>query len=204
MQTEIEAEGGAALAICTDIWDQDQIDRALSETVDRFDRVDGVLANAGYGLGPKPFIEMTLDEWSAQHTNLTGTFLTLQAGARRLIAQGHGGSLIATGSSLVFRPHSGQQLGYVASKGGVHSIIRGLALEMAPYSIRVNAIAPGLTRTPTTEGMPGLIERGLKIVPLGETVDADELGALAAFMLSDDARHMTGSIVQLDAGRTAD
>ena len=112
--------------------------------------------------------------------------------------------MIATGSSLVFRPNSGQQLGYVASKGGVHSIIRGLALEMAPHNIRVNAIAPGLTRTPTTEGLPGLIERGLKIVPLGETVDADELGALAAFMLSDDARHMTGSIVQLDAGRTAD
>ena len=83
-------------------------------------------------------------------------------------------------------------------------MVKALALELAADGIRVNGIAPGLTATPTTLGKDGYIADGLRIVPLGETVDAEELGALTAFMLSDDARHMTGSVVVLDAGRTAD
>ncbi|MPZ24727.1 MAG: SDR family oxidoreductase, partial [Dehalococcoidia bacterium] len=144
------------------------------------------------------------EDWNAVlDTNLNGVFFTLQAGARRLLKQGEGGSLIATGSSTVFRPGI-ERIAYVAAKGAVHTMIRALALELGPHNIRINAIAPGVTDTPLPRSVPGYINEALKIIPLGELVEPEEIGALAAFMLSNDARHMTGGIVQLDAGRTSD
>jgi NAD(P)-dependent dehydrogenase (short-subunit alcohol dehydrogenase family) len=83
-------------------------------------------------------------------------------------------------------------------------MIKALALELAPYRVRVNAIVPGLTDTPAARSVEGYVEEGLRIVPLNELVRPEELGALAVLMISDDAQHMTGSIVRLDAGRTAD
>jgi NAD(P)-dependent dehydrogenase (short-subunit alcohol dehydrogenase family) len=185
--------------------DQGSIDRALEAVVARFGRLDSVVANAGVSQTKAPFIELALSEWHRMlEVNLTGTFLTLQAGARVLVRQGEGGCLVATGSSTVFRPHGGREIGYVAAKGAIHTMIRALAFELAPERIRVNAIAPGMTDTPMARVSPGHIEAGLKLVPMGELIPPRELGALAAFIVSDDASHMSGSIVQLDAARTSD
>ena len=203
--TEIEAAGGVAIAARADVREPAQIDSALARTVDAFGSVDAVIANAGIMQPPLPFVDLPLEKWQAViSVNLTGAFLTLQAGARLLIAQGRGGSLLATGSSTVSRPHGAKAIAYVAAKGAVHTMIRGLAFELAAHRIRVNAIAPGLTETPLTRAIPGYIEEGLRLVPWGEVVEPEEIGALAAFILSDQARHMTGSIVSLDAGRTTD
>lgn len=202
---EIESGGGTAIAIPTDVREQAQLNRALDDTIARFGRLDGVVANAGVSQRSTPFTELTRADWQAVlDVNMTGVFLTLQAATRRLIDQGQGGCLIVTGSSTVLRPHGAHEIGYVAAKGAVHTMIRALAFELASHKIRVNAIVPGMTDTPMTRRLPGHIERGLELVPMGELVQVDELGALAAFMISDDARHMTGSIIQLDAGRTAD
>ena len=197
--------GGAASAAQTDVRDPAQIERSLDAAASEFGALDGVIANAGVASPATPFVDLDTATWTrALETNLTGTFLTLQAGARRLIAAERGGALIATGSSTVFRPHTGRHLAYVAAKGGVHAMIRALAMELAPHRVRVNGIAPGLSDTPGVHAVPGYAEEGLQIVPMGELVPPAELGALAAHMLSDDALHMTGSIVRLDAGRTAD
>ncbi|MPZ22197.1 MAG: SDR family oxidoreductase [Dehalococcoidia bacterium] len=205
VQKEIESAGGKAIAVETDVLEQAQIENALDQTIKTFGRIDAVHANAGFGYPATPFWELPMEEWDRViGVNLRGKFMTLQAGARRLLDQGQGGSLLATGSSTVFRPGT-QRIAYVAAKGAIHTMIRALALEMGPHNIRVNAIAPGLTDTPGARGLaPTYMEEGLKIVAMGELVDPDELGALAAHIFSDDARHMTGSIVQLDAGRTAD
>lgn len=203
----IEAESGAgrAIAIETDVRDQSLVEKALATAAETFGHLDAVIANAGVRQEAVPFVDLPVERWhEVLAVNLTGTFLTLQAGARALIAQGTGGSLIATGSSMAFRSHGAHMIGYVAAKGGVHTMIRGLAFELAAHRIRVNAIAPGLTDTPMTRATLGYIEEALDLVPLKELVQPEELGALAAFMVSDDARHMTGSIVQLDAGRTSD
>jgi NAD(P)-dependent dehydrogenase (short-subunit alcohol dehydrogenase family) len=194
--------GAEAIAVTTDVRVPGAIDQLMAETIARFGRVDAVVANAGFALPATPFVDLRLDDWNRLlETDLTGVFLTLQAGARELLRQGTGGVLIATGSSTALRPGSGRAA-YVAAKGGVHALVRMLAVELAPHKIRVNAVVPGLTETPSTLGKPGYIEAGLAAVPLGEVIPPAELGALVAFMISDDAAHMTGSIAVLDAGRT--
>ena len=202
--TDIRNGGGRAIAVPTDVRDQSQVEAAIDRTMEEFGSLYAVVANAGISRPLTPFAELTREVWDETlATNLTGVFLTLQAGARALIGQGGGGCLVATGSSTAIRPGAGR-IPYVAAKAGVHIMVRALALELAPLGIRVNGIAPGLTETPLTRGKPGYLAKGLEIVPLGEPVQAEELGALAAFILSDEARHMTGSIVSLDAGRTSD
>jgi len=94
-------------------------------------------------------------------------------------------------------------LPYVAAKAGVHAIARSLAIELAPRHIRVNVIAPGLTDTPMTRGVTGHIERQLQTVPLGELVDARDVAALAVHLMTDESRHITGSVFPVDGGRTA-
>lgn len=201
----IATAGGKAVVARTDVRDPEQVEAAIDQAVTAFGRLDAVIANAGVSQRATPFHELTLPDWQAiLDVNLTGAFLTLQAGARRLIEQGEGGCLVATGSSTVFRPHGAKAISYVAAKGAIHTMIRAIAFELAPHKIRVNGIAPGLTETPMTRNMPGHIEAGLELVPMGECVQPEELGALAAFVVSDAAPHMTGSILQLDAGRTTD
>ena len=85
----------------------------------------------------------------------------------------------------------------------MHAIARSLALELAPRGIRVNVIAPGLTETPMTRGIPGHIERGLQAVPLGQLVQASDVAALAVHLMTDEARSVTGSVFTIDGGRTA-
>jgi NAD(P)-dependent dehydrogenase (short-subunit alcohol dehydrogenase family) len=194
--------GGLAIAVRTDVRSADSLSRLLDESVTRWGRVDAVVANAGFALPATPFVDVQLPDWERLlATDLTGVFLTLQAGARLLIGQGSGGSLIATGSSSVLRPGV-ERAAYVAAKGGVHALVRMLAVELAPHRIRVNCLVPGLTDTPSTRGKPGYIQAGITSVPLGEAVPAHEQGAMAAFMISDDAAHMTGSMMVVDGGRT--
>ena len=100
------------------------------------------------------------------------------------------------------RPGTGL-LPYVAAKAGVHAIARSLALELAPRGIRVNVIAPGLTDTPMTRGVPGHIDRQIQGVPLGRLVEAPDVAALAVHLMTDEARSVTGSVFTIDAGRTA-
>jgi NAD(P)-dependent dehydrogenase (short-subunit alcohol dehydrogenase family) len=200
----IRERGGRAISMNVDVRDQAQIDAGIDQAVEAFGALTAVIANAGVSMPLTPFTAFSRQDWDRiVETNLTGVFLTLQAAAQHLVGAGNGGSLIATGSSTAIRPGIGR-IAYIAAKAGVHNMVRALALELAPHNIRVNGIAPGLTETPLTRSKPGYIQKGLEIVPLGEPVQPDELGALAAFMLSDDARHMTGSIVSLDAGRTCD
>jgi 3-oxoacyl-[acyl-carrier protein] reductase len=113
-----------------------------------------------------------------------------------------GGLLLVTGSSLALRPVPGL-LPYVAAKAGAHAVARALALELAPRGIRVNVVAPGLTETPMTVGIPGHIEAGLPSVPLGTLVAAEEVAALAVHLMTDASRSITGSVFTVDGGRTA-
>jgi NAD(P)-dependent dehydrogenase (short-subunit alcohol dehydrogenase family) len=194
---------GDGVAIPTDVTDPAQVQALIAGTVNAFGRLDGAIANAGAFNEWTSFEDWDLADWQrVLNVNLTGTFLTLQAAARVLIAQGEGGSLLATGSSTAIRP-APNLLPYVSSKGGVHQMMRALAVELAPHKIRVNTIVPGMARTPPVENTQGYIEAGLKAVPMGEVVEPDEIAALVAFALSDEAPHMTGTLLKVDAGRTS-
>lgn len=199
-----DSDGGdRAAAQACDVHERAQVDAAIGEAVARWGRLDGVAANAG-GSGGKSrnLIDVPEEEWlEIVDLNLSGTFRTLQAAARVMIAQGEGGAMMATGSSTGIRPLIGRYA-YIAAKAGIHQLVRALALELGAHRIRVNALVPGVTDTPAVHRYPGYPERAAAAVPLGELIPPAEIGALGAYLLSDETRHMTGSVVTLDAGRT--
>lgn len=199
---ECKGPGKLAATRC-DVTRKDQVDAMIDHTVRSFGRLDAAVANAGAFNDATAFVDYTLEEWHrVVGVNLTGVFLTLQAAARALLKQGGGGSLIATGSSTALRPNP-MHVPYVASKGGVHLLMRALAIELAPHKIRCNTIVPGLTETAAATRNPGYIEQGLKIIPMGEIVQPEEIAAIVAFALSDEVPHMTGTLLKVDSGRTS-
>jgi NAD(P)-dependent dehydrogenase (short-subunit alcohol dehydrogenase family) len=178
---------------------------ALADAVDDLVRELGALhvahANAGILIPPASITDLDLDDWNrVLAVDLTGVMLTFRAAVPHFGPDG--GLLLATGSSLATRPGTGL-LPYVAAKAGVHALARSLALELAPRGIRVNVIAPGLTDTPMTRGVPGHIERQLQGIPLGQLVDAGDVAALAVHLMTDEALSITGAVFNVDAGRTA-
>ena len=200
--TEVAGLGVRTLAVPTDVRDPNAV-RTLFETArQHFGRVDAAVANAGIIGARKPVEELLLADWlEVIQVNLTGAFLTVAEAAKLLIEQGAGGSIIATGSSTALRPIPGL-LPYVASKGGVHAMMHALAIELAPHRIRVNTLVPGTTATDATRAMPGYLDQVARSLPLGALVEVEELARFVVFALSDDAPHMTGTMLKLDSGRT--
>ena len=175
---------GNGFAIPTDVTKPDQVKAMVHGALERFGRIDGTVANAGAFVKQTSFAEMSLDDWNrVVAVNLTGVFLTLQATLKVLLKQGEGGSLLATGSSTAIRPIPGM-IPYTSSKGGVHQLMRALAIELAEDKIRCNTIVPGVTRTQALMvGGPEYAARGLKYVPMDELVEPEELAALVSFAL---------------------
>jgi NAD(P)-dependent dehydrogenase (short-subunit alcohol dehydrogenase family) len=197
---EIRATGRRAVSHVTDVTDPDAMDATVAEITRELGRLDVAHANAGVLIAATPFEELDLAEWHRVLTvNLTGVLHTFRAAVPAFGTDG--GVLLATGSSAAIRPVPGI-LPYVAAKAGVHAIARSLAVELAPRSIRVNVIAPGVTDTAMTREIPGHVERGLPKVPLGRLVEPDEVAALAVYLMTDDARSITGSVLTIDGGRT--
>jgi len=192
-----------AIAVAADITDPVQVAALMDAGASRFGRLDGVVANAGLFGARCPMLTVSPEAWNGSLSiNLSGAFYTLQAAARVLVAQGQGGSLVATGSSQGVRGPSGN-IAYTVAKAGVHALVKAMAIELAPERVRVNAIVPGLTITPTTSAQPGYLEQVAPRLPLGSAVQPEELAALAGFLLGDAAPHMTGSLIPLDSGVTA-
>jgi NAD(P)-dependent dehydrogenase (short-subunit alcohol dehydrogenase family) len=198
---EVRGLGTVCETRCADVADAPSCAAAIHELGAALGGFAGVFANAGT-LTPRATLrELDLGEWQrVLAVDLTGVVVTFQAAVDHIGDEG--GALLACGSSLAIRPGTGL-LPYVAAKAGVHAIVRSLALELAERRITVNAIAPGLTDTPMTRSIAGHIDIGLTSVPMGRLVDLADVAALAAHLLSDEARSITGSVFSVDAGRTA-
>lgn len=198
---EVTAGGGRAAARAADVADPGALEAAVDDLVGELGPLAVAHANAGVLTGRASLDELDPAEWNrVLAVDLTGVMLTFRAALPHIAEAG--GLLLATGSSLAVRPGTGY-LPYVAAKAGVHALARSLALELAPRGIRVNVIAPGLTETPMTLGVPGHIERQLETVPLGRLVNAEDVAALAVHLMTDEARSITGAVYLVDAGRTA-
>jgi 3-oxoacyl-[acyl-carrier protein] reductase len=187
----------------------------VQANVGRIDAVKGMVAAVEHGLGPIDilvnnagvfprvgFLEMAEDDWDyVLGVNLKGACFCAQAVARAMVAAGRGGSIINLTSGAAFRG-SPRGVHYCASKGGIVSMTRQMALELAPHRIRVNAIAPGLTDTAQPRyGMnEEEIAAGGRAIPLGRIAEPQEIARAAVFLASDNAGFITGQCLHVNGG----
>jgi NAD(P)-dependent dehydrogenase (short-subunit alcohol dehydrogenase family) len=201
----LKGHGARALALRCDVGDEAQVEHSFAETVAALGRVDACFANAGVSgrREVKSFITMSTEEWKrVTRVNLDGAFFTLRAAARHMVEGGHGGSLVVTASLAAI---SGQPRGehYAATKGGVISMMRALAVELARHRIRVNAILPGWIETAMTEKTlhwDKFAEKVLPRVPLRRWGQPGDFGAIAVYLASDASGYHTGDTFLIDGG----
>ena len=199
---ELRADGGAAESCGGDISRQADVRDAVARCLERFGRLDVLAANAGIADG-QPFQEIDEASWRRIiDVNLTGTFFSIQEAARAMIPAG-GGAIVATASTNAFWVESGMAH-YNASKGGIVALVKSAALDLGPFGVRVNAVAPGMIRTRanyiTEDPVAG--PEYLKGVPLGRFAEPHEMAAVVAFLASDDASYVSGELLVADGGTT--
>ena len=194
---------GVEAVIEVDVRDTDAVDDALTEA----EALIGAFAAAVHAAGTArvtPLLEVSRKEWDlVLSVNLTGAWNVLSAVARRFTASG-GGAFVALSSVDAQRPVAGLAH-YCASKAGLESLVRVAALELAEAGIRVNAVAPGIVETPLMSPIlsePAVREEFLEHIPLGRVAEPLEIASVVAFLLSDDARYITGQTLIADGGMT--
>lgn len=203
---ELAAEGYDILPIRADISLRDDVRNVMNRTLERFGKVDILVNNAAL-TGSKvsaPFLEMTDDLLErAIDVNLKGTFIVSQEAARHMTERG--GSIIHISSVGAYAAQEGASI-YCATKSALIGLTRTMALELAPYNIRVNAIAPGDIRTETSENIvsekmeSGFSGKYFRKVPLNRRGEPTEIGPTAVFLASDDSSYITGETIIVDGG----
>ena len=196
---QIKAEGGDAIAVRTDVSQRDQVDALIAATLEAFGGLHVMLNNAGmvrdavkHALEPDA-IEV-FDRVVA--ANLRGHYLCSVAAAHHMARNG-GGVIITTSSGGATRAHRGMTA-YDATKGGIEALTRALALDLAPYGIRVVGLVPGLI---APDGAPQeALDRTAATVPLQRAGASEDMAGPAVFLASDDAAYVTGSMVTVDGG----
>jgi len=196
--------GAAAIAIGADVTRRDQVERMVASTMERFGRLDIAVNNAGIEI-KKPFVDVSDEDWErVVSVNLYGGFVVSQIAARRMIEQGQGGKLIFISSVHEDIPFP-SYAAYCASKGGVRMLMRNLALELAPYGISANNIAPGAIATPINQAVlddPEAMRNAIDEIPVGRFGRPEEVASVAVFLASDEAQYVTGSSYFVDGGLT--
>lgn len=194
-----------------DVSNLQAVETAVQQTIDRWGRIDILLSNAGIGghkLGDGPVHACSLDAWEMiMSVNLRGTFLMCKAVLPYMMAQGSG-SIITMASVLgvvgtqgLFDTHA-----YATSKAGIIGLTRAIAAHYARNGIRANALAPGLIDTQMagrTKSNPALLEQVAFWQPLGPLGTVEDVAAAAIFLGSDEARFITGMVLSVDGGWTA-
>jgi len=196
--------GRPVLALRCDVSDEAAVDAAFAETLARLGRVDACFANAGVsGRGQRSFMEMTAAEWRrVTGVNLDGAFFTLRAAARHMTSREGGGSLVVT-ASLAAISGAARNEHYAASKGGVISMMRALAVELARYGIRANAVLPGWIATDMTApafAWDRFVEKVLPRVPMRRWGVPEDFGGIAVYLASDASAYHTGDTFVIDGG----
>lgn len=201
---EIEGFGGRAVAIQVDVTNGKSVKECVETAENVLKPIDILVNNAGIAV-TKPLLEHAEEDWdSVLDTNLKGVWLMAQEAAQRMVHCGQGGSIINIASVLGARGIS-QLPGYCASKGGIINLTRAMAVELAPYEIRVNAIAPGYIETDMNRRFFATQagQRLIKHIPQRRLGQVEDLEGALLLLASDASRYMTGSVITIDGGQSA-
>lgn len=201
---EISHEFGEnCLGIKCDVSNEDDVKACVSKVVERFGHIDYLVANAGIGGGANKPHEVDISEWNkVVAVNQTGIFLMNKYVICEMLKTG-GGAIVNT-SSMYGLVGSTTSFAYSATKGAITQMTRSIALTYARDNIRVNAIAPGYVDTPILAMVPDDIKQVMaNQLPMGRLGKDTEIANLISYLLSDNASFITGAIVPIDGGYTA-
>ena len=192
----------AALAVAADVTSEEEVTRAIGNCVDRFGALDIAVNAAGIGISVA-LTEQSLEQWQRVHSiNLAGLFLCCKHQARTMKTQPRGGVIINFISTNAEQPGEGLSA-YCASKAGAAMLTRVAAMELAPHNIRVVGVGPGLTETPMVArllALPDAHAEFIDNIPLGRPGKPEDVAALVAFLVSDEAGYITGDTIYVDGG----
>jgi NAD(P)-dependent dehydrogenase (short-subunit alcohol dehydrogenase family) len=201
IRDEAASLGGKAIAVQADLGDLANVRNMVAFCARELGRLDVVVNNAG--VFPRvAFLDMSEADWDyVLGVNLKGACFCAQAAARVMVEAGRPGAIINLTSGAAFRS-SPRGVHYVASKGGVVSMTRAMALELAPHHIRVNAIAPGLTDTaqPRYGMSEDEVAAASRAIPLGRIAQPEDIAQAALFLASDEAALITGQTLHVNGG----
>ena len=201
---QVRSEGVRNVLVGGDVSVEEDVVRMVGETVERLGGLDILVNNAGIQIS-RPSDELSSADFDrVLAVNLRGAFLCAREAIRHFLAEDKRGSIVNVSSVHQIIPKP-DYLGYSASKGGMQNLTKTLALEYAARGIRVNAIGPGATVTPINRAWiddPVKREQVEAHIPMRRAGTADEMGAVAAFLSSDDAAYITGQTIFVDGGLT--
>jgi 3-oxoacyl-[acyl-carrier protein] reductase len=198
---QVEGAGGRALALEGDAADFRTADDAVTRVVEEWGGLDVLVCSAGVTRDRVSW-KMTPEEWDeVLRVNLTGTFACARAAGAAMRRRGMGGRIVAVSSINGLRGKFGQA-NYAASKAGIHGLVKTLARELGPSGVTVNAVAPGLVRTPMTEGLSAeAVSRSLDETVTGRLTDPDDVASAVVFLASRSAGQITGQVLKVDGGQ---
>lgn len=185
-----------------DVLDEEQIQKCISEVDSKYGHIDGLVNAAGIFGNNKPFYELTSEEWNKViSVNTTGTFIVSKAAAPVMIREKHGKIVnISCIRSTIFKNNMAD---YAASKGAVASMTSAMALDLAPYNIQVNSVAPGFIYTGMTAAsfdIPDVRAMSEALIPNGRLGMPKDIASVVMFLLSDMSDYVTGTMLFADGG----
>jgi NAD(P)-dependent dehydrogenase (short-subunit alcohol dehydrogenase family) len=193
---------GSVIGCSGDSSTEQVISELIALSMHHFGHLDQVVANAGITLFGSFLDYSRRDFMEVMRVNQAGTFFLTQSAARIMREQQTGGAILLTSSVTAHQSHE-NLAAYAMSKGAIEMLAKNLVLELAPFGIRVNTIAPGATLTERTTSDPDYAATWSRLTPLGRPASTTDIAEAAAFLLSDAARHITGQTLIVDGGWTS-
>ena len=196
---EVLGAGGSALAVGCDVTRRASVDASVAACVQRFGRLDVLVNTAGGDTPEPPFEDADDDLWRRQlDLNLTGAMRCVRAALPHLLVSPVGGNVVTIGSVNGLAAFGG--FPYSAAKAGLQNLTKNLAAAYGRRGVRFNLVAPSTIRTRVWDDQPGALDRLAKLYPLGRVGEPEDIAAAVAFLASDDAAWITGTILPVEGG----